>query len=179
MILLPIMVDSMKDNKYNFYAEKFIKYGDTDLCAALWLCQYQQNKNLDFMFQVAFLTAQAVEKYLKGYLINTHKEYQLLSGKQFYNPNLQEVLNNLKSLGHNLDKILEKCIKIDKGFEDLQDNVDKLNQFSFLKYPDEVDKLIYSEEGLTISSGRLYYNAKRVRKYVEKKLNITLKDIKI
>lgn len=128
------------------YAERFIKYGDLDYKAAELLFDVQ-DLPYDFMNQAAFLCAQAVEKYLKAFLFwNASSLYPGLSGKQ--------VSEKFKSvgLGHNLVAILDECVKSNEKLDNFRKQVAAINKYSLLKYPDEEDKLIFSDEGLTISS---------------------------
>jgi len=126
------------------YAKKFIEYGDIDYEAAVVLFNIQ-NRDYDFMNQAAFLSAQAVEKYLKAFLFwNSPKHYPNFSGKQ--------VLNELKNLKHDLVKILNECVKDNKGFNNFRTKIESINKYSLLKYPDVEDKMVYSNDGLSISS---------------------------
>lgn len=126
------------------FAKKFIEYGDIDYEAAVVLFNIQ-DRDYDFMNQAAFLCAQAVEKYLKGFLFwNSPQHYQALSGKK--------VLEKLRSLSHDLEKILNECVGIDKSFDNFRGQIKNIDKFSLLKYPDIEDELVYSNEGLTIGS---------------------------
>lgn len=126
------------------YAKKFLQYGDTDYEAAAVLFNIQ-NRNYDFMNQAAFLSAQAVEKYLKAFLFwNSLQHYPNLSGKQ--------ILNEFKSLSHDLIKILNECVKDNADFNKFRSQIENLNKYSLLKYPDVEDQMVYSDDGLSISS---------------------------
>lgn len=129
------------------YSRKLIEWGDRDYEAARILFSVQ-DKNYDFMSQAAFLCAQAVEKYFKAYLFwNTQQHYHVLSGTQ--------VLNQFRKLNHDLIKILNECKKNNCSFDDFKTQVQVINRYSLLKYPDIEDKIVYSEKGLSISSGIL------------------------
>ncbi len=126
------------------YVKKFIEYGDIDYEAALVLFDIQE-RNYDFMNQASFFCAQSVEKYLKAFLFwNSEIHYPGHSGKQ--------VLEEFKRLSHNLNNILKECIKDNDGFSNFTEQVEAMNKYSLLKYPDVEDDMIYSESGLTISS---------------------------
>lgn len=125
------------------YAKKFIEYGDIDYEAAVVLFNIQ-NRDYDFMNQAAFLSAQAVEKYLKAFLFwNSPQHYPNLSGKQ--------ILNEFRTLSHDLIKILNECVKDNADFNKFRSQVENLNKYSLLKYPDVEDEMVYSD-GLSISS---------------------------
>lgn len=127
------------------YAKKFIEYGDIDYEAAVVLFNIQI-RDYDFMSQAAFLSAQAVEKYLKAFLFwNSPQHYPNLSGKQ--------VLNEFRNLKHDLVKILDECVKDNKGFNNFRAQIESINRYSLLKYPDVEDEMVYSSDGLSISSG--------------------------
>ena len=126
------------------YAKKFIEYGDIDYEAAIVLFNIQ-DRDYDFMNQAAFLSAQAVEKYLKAFLFwNSPQHYSNLSGKQ--------VLNEFRNLKHDLVKILNECIKDNNDFNKFREQIESINKYSLLKYPDVEDEMVYSGEGLSISS---------------------------
>lgn len=126
------------------YAKKFIEYGDIDYEAAIVLFNIQ-NRDYDFMNQAAFLSAQAVEKYLKAFLFwNSPQHYPNLSGKQ--------VLNEFRNLKHDLVKTLNECVKDNKDFNNFRTQIESINKYSLLKYPDVEDEMVYSSEGLIISS---------------------------
>lgn len=126
------------------YTGKFIEYGDIDYEAASVLFNIQ-NRDYDFMNQAAFLCAQAIEKYLKALLI--------FKSPQHY-PNLShsKILIEFKKLSHNLIKILNECIQDDNDLNKFRSQIKNINIFSLLKYPDVEDEIIYSSEGLSISS---------------------------
>ena len=97
------------------------------------------------MNQAAFLSAQAVEKYLKAFLFwNSPQHYPNLSGKQ--------ILNEFKTLSYDLIKILNECVKDNVDFNKFRSQVENLNKYSLLKYPDVEDEMVYSNDGLSISS---------------------------
>ena len=127
------------------YAIKFIEYGDIDYNAAVVLFSIQ-DRNYDFMNQAAFLCAQAIEKYFKAFLFwNASQHYPGLSGKQ--------VLDQFKKqLKHDLMKILNECAKDNKDFGNYRKQIENINRYSLLKYPDVEDEMVYSDEGLLISS---------------------------
>ncbi len=126
------------------YAKKFIEYGDIDYGAAVVLFNVQ-DKDCDFMNQAAFLSAQAVEKYLKAFLFwNSPQHYPGLSGKQV----LEEFIN----LRHDLIKILNECVKDNNDFNTFRAQLENINKYSLLKYPDIEDAMVYSSGGLSISS---------------------------
>ena len=129
------------------YAKKFLGYGDIDYEAAVVLFNIQ-DRDYDFMNQAAFLCTQAVEKYLKAFLFwNAPQHYSGLSGKQ--------VLVEFRKLSHDLVKILNECVKVNKGLDDFKTQVESINNYSLLKYPDIEDEMVYSNNGLSISSNIL------------------------
>lgn len=129
------------------YAKKFIEYGDIDYEAAVVLFNIQ-NRDYDFMNQAAFLSAQAVEKYLKAFLFwNSPQHYPNLSAKQ--------ILNKFRKLSHDLVKIFNECVKDNREFSKFRSQIEKLNKYSLLKYPDIEDEMVYSDDGLSISSDLL------------------------
>ncbi len=129
------------------YAKKFIEYGDIDFEAARVLFSIQ-DRDYDFMNQAAFLCAQAIEKYLKAFLFwNSPQHFPNLSGKQ--------VLDEFKKLSHDLVRILNECCKDNQDFNDFRSQVEIINKYSLLKYPDIEDEMVYSSDGLSISSGLL------------------------
>lgn len=126
------------------YARKFIQYGDIDYEAALILFDIQ-DRDYDFINQAAFLSAQAVEKYLKAFLFwNSPKHFPNLSGA--------EILKHFRKLSHDLEKILNECWQDNSDFKQFTMPVSTINKYSLLKYPDVEDQMVYSEDGLTISS---------------------------
>jgi len=126
------------------YAKKFIEYGDIDYEAAVVLFKIQ-NRNYDFMNQAAFFCAQAIEKYLKAFLFwNSPHHYPSLSGKQ--------ILNEFRKLSHDLVKILNKCVEDNNDFNKFRTQIESINKYSLLKYPDIEAEMVYSNEGLSISS---------------------------
>ena len=129
------------------YNEKFIEYGDIDYEAARVLFSVQ-DRDYDFMNQASFLCAQAAEKYLKAFLFwKAPEHFPGLSGRN--------VLDEFAKLSHDLEKILGECVEEDNGFENLRLQIKKINKYSLLKYPDIEDEMIYSDEGLSISSDML------------------------
>lgn len=143
------------------YAKKFIEYGDIDYKAAVVLFNIQ-NRDYDFMNQAAFLSAQAVEKYLKAFLFwNSPQHYPNLSGKQ--------ILNELRTLSHDLIKILNECIKDNADFNKFRSQVESLNKYSLLKYPDVEDEMVYSNDGLAISSD-ISKDVKQINNFIKELL---------
>jgi len=129
------------------YENRFIEYGDIDYEAAKVLFNIQ-DRSYDFMNQAAFLCAQATEKYLKAFLFwNSKKHYPGLPG--------EKVLEKIKDLQHDLIKILGECIKDNLNFKKFKEQVEVINKYSLLKYPDIEDEMVFSDEGLSISSGIL------------------------
>jgi len=127
------------------YAGRLINYGDLDYKAAELLFGVQ-DRSYDFMNQAAFLCAQAVEKYLKAFLLrNAPQLYPDLSGKQ--------IAGKFKGeLKHNLVTILDECTRSNRDFNNFRKQITAIDKYSLLKYPDEEDKFIFSGRGLTISS---------------------------
>ena len=126
------------------YARKFIEYGNVD-CEAAKVLFNIQDRDYDFMNQAAFLSAQAVEKYLKAFLFwNSPQHYPNLSGKQ--------IINEFRNLSHDLIKILNECVKDNADFNKFRSQIENLNKYSLLKYPDVEDEMVYSYEGLSINS---------------------------
>lgn len=143
------------------YAKKFIEYGDIDYEAAVVLFNIQ-NRDYDFMNQAAFLSAQAVEKYLKAFLFwNSPQHYPNLSGKQ--------TLNEFRTLSHDLIKILNECVKDNADFNKFRLQVENLNKYSLLKYPDVEDEMVYSNDGLSISSDILK-DVKQISNFIKELL---------
>ena len=144
------------------YAKKFIEYGDIDFEAATVLFSIQ-DRSYDFMNQAAFLSAQAIEKYLKAFLFwNSTQHYPNLSGKK--------VLNEFKSLKHDLVKILNECVKDNKDFNNFRAQIERVNRYSLLKYPDIEDGMVYSSDGLSISSDILK-DVKQVANFIKQLVN--------
>lgn len=140
------------------YAKKFLEYGDTDYEAAVTLFNIQ-DRDYDFMNQAAFLCAQAVEKYLKAFLFwNSPQHYTNMSGKQ--------ILEEVKGLRHNLVKILDECIKDNNDFNKFRDEVKSINRYSLLKYPDIEDEMVYSDDGLSVSS-EILKDVKQIADFVK------------
>ena len=140
------------------YANKFIEYGDIDYEAAVILFNIQ-DRDYDFMNQAAFLCAQAVEKYLKAFLFwNAPQHYPGLSGKQ--------VLVEFRKLSHDLIKILNECVKDNKNFNSFRTQLEAINKYSLLKYPDVEDEMVYSSDGLSISS-ELSKDVKQISDFVK------------
>ena len=140
------------------YAIQFIEYGDIDYEAAVVLFNIQ-NRDYDFMNQAAFLSAQAVEKYLKAFLFwNSPQHYSNLSGKQ--------ILNEFKKLSHDLIKILNECVKDNSDFNKFRSQLENLNRYSLLKYPDVEDEMVYSDDGLSISS-EILKDVKQIADFVK------------
>lgn len=93
---------------------------------------------------ICFHSQQAVEKFLKAYLITKGVEF----GKT-----------------HNLEYLLELCVKEDKGFEEI--DVGNLSFYSVeVRYPDEfyIPTLDEAKESVKI--------ARKVKEFVLKKVNI-------
>lgn len=142
------------------YAKKFVEYGDIDYEAAIVLFNIQ-NRDYDFMNQAAFLCAQAVEKYLKAFLfLNAPQLYPGLSGKQ--------VLVEFRKLSHDLVKILNECVKVNKDLVDFRTQIESINKYSLLKYPDIEDEMVYSSDGLSISSD-LLKNVKQIGDFIKER----------
>lgn len=140
------------------YAKKFIEYGDIDYEAAVVLFNIQ-NRDYDFMNQAAFLCAQAVEKYLKAFLFwNAPRHFPGISGRQ--------VLNEFRKLSHDLIKILNECVKDNKDFNSFRTQLGAINKYSLLKYPDIEDEMVYSSDGLSISS-ELSKDVKQISDFVK------------
>lgn len=140
------------------YAKKFIEYGDIDYEAAVVLFNIQ-SRDYDFMNQAAFLCAQATEKYLKAFLFwNAPQHYSGLSGEQ--------VLSEFRKLSHDLIKILNECVKDNKDFNEFRTQLERINKYSLLKYPDIEDEMVYSGDGLSISSNILK-NVKQIADFVK------------
>jgi len=141
------------------YAKKFIEYGDIDYEAAVVLFNIQ-DRDYDFMNQAAFLCAQAVEKYLKAFLFwNAPQHYPGLSGKQ--------VLSEFRKLSHDLIKILNECVKDNKNFNSFRTQLEAINKYSLLKYPDVEDEMVYSSDGISISS-ELSKDVKQISDFVKR-----------
>jgi HEPN domain-containing protein len=82
--------------------------------------------NENFYNQSCFHCQQAVEKFLKGYLINTNKEVPKI---------------------HFLDELLNLCTQIDKDFEKLREYCSKLDDYYLpVRYPDALPGIL--PEGL-------------------------------
>ncbi len=144
------------------YAKKFVQYGDIDYKAAVALFNIQ-DRDYDFMNQAAFLCAQAIEKYLKAFLFwNSPKHYPGLSGKQ--------ILSEFKKLSHDLIKILDECVKDNKDFNNFRAQLESINKYSLLKYPDVEDEMVYSSDGLSISSEMLK-DVKQISNFIKELLS--------
>lgn len=116
----------------------------------------------------AFLTAVSIELYMKSFLLlkfaptereNTYKKLKQISPK------------------HDLNKILNECIKYDNSFTELDKIIEKYKKYSLFKYPDEIDKIIFGpEEGYEINSREFIDDLGKVGKFITgkyKKMNIS------
>lgn len=93
----------MKDNNWFEFAKQDLKMAEIGL-------------NEKFYNQACFHCQQAVEKFLKGYLITKNKEVPKT---------------------HFLDELLNLTIQIDKNFENLRDYCSKLDDYYIpTRYPD-------------------------------------------
>lgn len=101
--------------------------------------------------QIAFLSQQIAEKFMKGYLI--------LQGIE--PPRI-----------HELPKLLIECIKLNTEFENLRDTCELLAGFYIeSRYPPDMPQ--YSKEEIIEAFG----NAKRVKEMIEKAVHNLIKEI--
>jgi HEPN domain-containing protein len=95
--------------------------------------------------QIAFLSQQIAEKYLKGYLI--------LNGI-----NIQKV--------HELPKLLDECVKIDSSLEKIRDACELLTGFyTEVRYPPDIPD--YTKDEIL----EAFNNAKSIKEVVELLIN--------
>lgn len=103
----------MKNNSWFDFAKQDLKMAEVAI-------------NEKFYNQTCFHCQQAVEKFLKGYLINKNKEVPKI---------------------HFLDELLNLCIQIDTDFENLRDYCSKLDDYYIpTRYPDALPGIL--PEGL-------------------------------
>jgi HEPN domain-containing protein len=95
----------MKENSKKSVPEWFVK-GDHDIETALFL--FEKHKHTDI---IAVLVQQAIEKYLKGYLI-----YHGWKLKKIHD--LQELINEATKIDKGFETFLDPCIKISKFYID-------------------------------------------------------------
>ena len=95
----------MKENSKESVQEWFTK-GDHDIESAQFL--FESHKHTDI---VGFLIQQAIEKYLKGYLIYHGWELKKIH-------DLQELVNEANKIDKSFQSFLDPCIKISKYYID-------------------------------------------------------------
>ncbi|MHB1680325.1 MAG: HEPN domain-containing protein [bacterium] len=125
---------------------EWIKYADDDLKAGITLF----NNNPDeFKSIVCFHMQQAVEKYLKAYLIFNNKEID-------------------KHKTHDIAKLIEDCNKIDPNFNSLYNNkTDKLTDYAVaIRYPSTLRVISPEDEKTAI------FVAQQVKLFVIGKIKI-------
>lgn len=99
----------MKDNSWLEFAKQDLKMAEVAL-------------REKFYNQTCFHCQQAVEKFLKGYLIAKNKEVPKI---------------------HFLDELLNLCAQIDKNFEKLKDYCSKLDDYYIpMRYPDALPGML-------------------------------------
>ena len=64
-------------------------------------------------------------------------------------------LIEFRKLSHDLVKTLNACVKVNKNLNDFRTQIESINKYSLLKYPDIEDEMVYSSDGLSISSNIL------------------------
>ncbi len=123
---------------------EWIKYANDDLKAGTILFK---NNSDAFKSIVCFHMQQAVEKYLKAYLIFNNKEID-------------------KHKTHNISKLIEDCKKIDIDFNNLyKTNINELNIYAVeIKYPSSSKLISLDDEREAISI------AEQVRLFVINKI---------
>ena len=93
----------------------------------------------------AYHSQQAVEKYLKAYLVCRGKDFPKT---------------------HNIYFLLEMCIELDEDFENLRDlGVEKLTKYAFVRYPGSISVSLQD----AIYSLKI---AEKVRSFVRRKLGL-------
>jgi len=123
---------------------EWIKYADDDLKAGIILFN---NSTEEFKSIVCFHMQQAVEKYLKAYLIFNNKEID-------------------KHKTHDIAKLIEDCNRIDPNFNSLYNNkTDKLTDYAIaIRYPSTLRIISLEDEKTAI------YIAEQVRLFVANKI---------
>jgi len=119
------------------YALKFLEFADADLSAASVLL----NQDEDYMYQGAYLATQSCEKYLKAFLVSRLSEQSKA-----------RVTEYTKRLGHDIQKIFNKCVVQESSINDILPMVEAIIPYEYLRYPDVVDEKIFNG-GLSIGSG--------------------------
>jgi HEPN domain-containing protein len=102
----------MTDRQITKYIADWFVRADEDLDVAQLILEEERPYN-----PACFHEQQAAEKYLKGFLA-------------YYSEHVRKI--------HDLDALLQECVKIDQSFESLQDNTQYLNRFYIeSRYPDD------------------------------------------
>lgn len=116
----------------------------------------------------AYLTAFSIELYLKSFLFYKHGS----EGK-----NIQEISSMLKKISHGLKDILNKCVECDNNFEELIAVIDQYEKYSFLKYPDEMDKILYDKDKTIEISSTFTKDIEKVESFVNQRIPIEIQKI--
>lgn len=127
-------------DKVNFPHEQWLNQARSDL---FWT---QANLREEVWYGVCFTAQQAAEKALKAYLI-------------FHQKNIMKI--------HDLGAILEECISIDHGFENLrQECVTLTDYYVPTRYPDIIQFTEFNEA----KAREAYMLAERIVEFVEGRL---------
>ena len=129
--------------------EEWIKYADENLNAGK---QLFENNPKEFKTTVCFLMQQAVEKYLKAYLVS----------------NDIEIKETNKNKIHDIGRLINDCEKIDPGFNSLfKFNPDILSKHAVnSRYPFPSKIITLEDERTAISI------AEQVKTFINEKINI-------
>lgn len=129
----------MKKNKLKLAKEWLVK-GDHDIETAQFL--YDSNRPTDM---IAVHIQQAIEKYLKGFLI--YKGWKL-----------RKI--------HDLEELITDTIKIDKTFNEFLDSCRAISRYYFeIRYPPEVEE--YTKEEIEDSLSTAWEIVKKIKEAVK------------
>lgn len=121
-------------------AMEWFNIGDNELGYAR--CAF--NDFDDFYAQMCVQTHQAIEKYLKGFLIYHNQRYPF---------------------GHDLTKLIKECAKIDKDFLNFLDDCNKIADYYIeLRYP------VHYQEKTKTQAKEAISIAERIVKFVQNKI---------
>lgn len=127
----------MNDSQLQF--EEWSRYADEDLTMAKLALAEDGPPN-----QICFHCQQAAEKYLKGFLV--------FRGEKF-------------EKSHQLRYLVEKCMALDRAFEELQEDIILLTQFYIeTRYPGDVPSFSLKD------AETAYASASHIKEFVIKSL---------
>lgn len=122
-------------------AKEWFKIGDNELGYA----QSAFSDFDDFYAQMCVQAHQAIEKYLKGFLVYYHKRYPF---------------------GHDLTKLIKECAKVDKEFLKFLDDCNKIADYYVeLRYPTHYREKTKTQAKETISI------AEKIIKFIQSKIS--------